>query len=162
GEVVLDGTGLYVFRPAAHRFRVLINGVRYWVANGVVPEEWLVDDLRRTRPRVVYPDWRVRAMVGPFAGFLEAHYVALPDGLLVPGTTIAVRGGTGRVWVNLLVPGPYRVAASPGLEVVIDRAPVRPGLIAVDAGRHEVAWSGPAGGIALVAYTCPERRALGA
>ncbi len=162
GEPVLDGTGLFVFRPAAHRFRVLINGVRYWVANGVVPEERLVEDLQRSRPRVVYPDWRVRAMIGPFAGFLEARYVPLPDGLLVPGASIAARGGVGRARVELPVPGPYRLVASPGLEIAIDGRPAAPGLVALDAGDHEVAWSGPGGRVRLVAYTCPERRALGA
>lgn len=162
GEPVLDGTALYVFRPAAHRFRVLINGVRYWVANGVVPEERLVEDLQHTRPRVAYADRRVRAMIGPVAGFLKAHYVALSDGLLVPGAMVAVPGGPpgGRADIELLVPGPYRLAASPGIQVAIDQAPARPGLVALDAGRHEVRWTGPRGTIALVGLTCPERRAL--
>ena len=32
GEPVLDGTALYIFRPAAYRYGALIRGVREWVA----------------------------------------------------------------------------------------------------------------------------------
>ena len=35
GEAVLDGTALYVFRPAAYRYGALIRGVREWVARGL-------------------------------------------------------------------------------------------------------------------------------
>ena len=37
GEPVLDGTALYVFRPAAYRYGTLVRGVREWVARGTSP-----------------------------------------------------------------------------------------------------------------------------
>jgi Dolichyl-phosphate-mannose-protein mannosyltransferase len=162
GEPVLDGTALAVFRPAAYRYRALINGVRLWVAQGAIPEEVIVADAARSSPRVAVPDGRVRAMVGPLATFLARHYVPAGEGFLVAGATVPVGGGArgGRRYVELLVGGPYRVALTPGVEAAIDRAPVRPGISQLDAGRHEVTWRGPVGAIRLVALGCAERREL--
>ena len=161
-EPVLDGTALAVFRPAAYRYRTLINGVRLWVANGVIAEDAIVEEIRRSRPRVAYADWRVRAMVGPLQAFLARHYVLRPDGLLVPGARIPVAGGPagGREYIELLVPGPYRLALSPGVTAAIDRTPVRPGLVELPEGRHEVTWTGPPGMIGLTALSCAERGPL--
>jgi 4-amino-4-deoxy-L-arabinose transferase-like glycosyltransferase len=162
GEPVLDGTALAVFRPAAHRYRVLINGVRLWVANGVIAEETIVEDIRRSRPPLAYPDWRVRAMVGPLQTFLARHYVQRSDGLLVPGARIAVAGGPagGRAHVDLLLSGAYRLASSPGIAVAIDQTPAGPGLVSLREGRHEVRWTGPPGAIGLTLASCAERGPL--
>jgi hypothetical protein len=159
-DPVLDGTALYVFRPAAYRYGVLIRGVREWVARGVVAEEVIAEDMRAARAPVAYPDRRVRGMIGPVADLLRRHYVAGPEGLLVAGAEIAAAGGGGRSVVDLLVPGPYLVAFGPGLDVAIDGAPARRGWLALSTGRHEVTWRGPGGTIRLAAATCPERRSL--
>jgi hypothetical protein len=160
---VLDGTALYVFRPAAYRYRTLIRGVRLWIAQGVLAEEEIVADVRRTRPAVAHADPRVRALVGPLESLLARQWVPQADGLLVPGATIPVSGAPtgGRVWLDLLRSGPYRLAASAGITVAVDRIPRSPGLIDLESGRHEVTWTGPPGRIELAALGCAERTALG-
>jgi hypothetical protein len=163
GEPVLDGTALAVFRPAAHRFGVLITGVREWVARGVLAEETLEADMRAARPRIAYVDQRVRGMVGPVAAFLRRHYVPAWSGLLVAGARIATPADAdgGRAYVDLVVEGAFLLTIPPGLRVEVDGAPVRPGWVTLAAGRHEVTWRGAGGTIGLRAATCPERRALG-
>jgi 4-amino-4-deoxy-L-arabinose transferase-like glycosyltransferase len=164
GEPVLDGTALAVFRPAAYRYRVLIRGIRKWIAEGKIPEERFVDDAREARPRVAYPDIRLKALVGPMKDFLRRHYVAMPGGLLVAGAAIRETppGGGGRASVDLLHGETYRLTASPALRVSIDGEPVPPGLARLTAGRHEVTWTGPVGSIELTTLACAERKALGA
>jgi hypothetical protein len=163
GEPVLDGTALYVFRPAAYRFGALVTGVREWVARGRLSEDTIAADMRAARARIAHADRRVRGMIGPIAALLRRHYVPAWDGLLVAGARIAApadaRGG--RAHVDLLVGGPFVLTAAPHLEVSIDGVPARPGWIALGAGRHRVEWVGAGGDIALRAATCPERRALG-
>ena len=80
GEAVIDGTALYVFRPAAYRHGALIRGVRVWVAQGVIPEEAIADDMRAARAPVAHDDFRIRGMVGPVADLLRQHYVRGPTG----------------------------------------------------------------------------------
>lgn len=161
-EPVLDGTALAVFRPPVQRFRTLIMGIRLGIAHGAISEERLVDDLRHTRPRVAYADSRLRSLVGAMAEFIRGHYVARSDGLLVLGATLAAPGNPprGRADVELLVGGPYRLMASPGLAVAIDGVAMPRGFVELHPGRHEVQWTGPPGVISLTAATCPERRAL--
>lgn len=160
GEAILDGTALYVFRPPAYHHRVFILGIREWIATGVVAEERLVEEIRRARPRVAYPDTRLRAIV-KVAAFVEHHYVRHPDGIMVPGAVIPVPGGPagGRVSVELVATAPYRLALTDGLRVTIDETPARPGVVELEAGRHAIAWTGPPGTITLAAATCPERGA---
>jgi hypothetical protein len=160
GEAVIDGTALYVFRPAAYRHGALIRGVREWVARGVIPEEAIADDMRAARAPVAHTDFRIRGMVGPVADLLREHYVRGPDGLLLAGAEIAAAAGGGRAIVNLLAAGPYLLAFSPGLEVTVDGTPARPGWLAIPPGRHEIVWLGSAGTIRLTVATCPEREAL--
>jgi 4-amino-4-deoxy-L-arabinose transferase-like glycosyltransferase len=160
GEAVLDGTALSVFRPAAYRYGALIRGVREWVARGVIPEEQIAGDMRRARAPIAHVDFRIRGMVGPVADLLRQHYVPGPDGLLVAGADVEANAGDGRVLVDLLAAGPYRLSYPPGLEVSIDGAPAARGWHPLAPGPHEVVWRGPAGTIRLIAATCPERRAL--
>jgi hypothetical protein len=161
GEPVLDGTALYVFRPPAYRHRVFILGIREWIATGVIAEEQLVEEIRRARPRVAYPDRRLRAIL-QVAAFVERHYVPHPDGILVPGATITVPGGPsgGRVTVDLVAAGPYRLMLTDGLAVTIDGTPARRGMMELGAGPHAIAWTGPPGTIRLAAATCLERSRL--
>jgi hypothetical protein len=162
GEPVLDGTALYVFRPAAYRYHVLMRGIRKWIAEGMIPEERIVDDVRDARPRVAYLDQRLRALVGPMEEFLRRHYVPTSDGLLVAGAAIReapARDG-GRAFVELLHGETYRLTASPEARVAIDQQPFGPGLVRLDAGRHEVTWTGPVGSIELMTLACAERQAL--
>jgi 4-amino-4-deoxy-L-arabinose transferase-like glycosyltransferase len=161
GEPVLDGTALYVFRPAAYRYGVLIRGVREWVARGVIAEEVIAEDMRAARAPVAYADRRLRGMIGPVADLLRRHYVPGPEGLLVAGAEVVAAGGGGRSVVDLLVSGPHLLAFGPELDVAIDKAPVHRGWLTLAAGRHEVTWQGRGGTIRLVAATCPERRGLG-
>ena len=160
GDAVLDGTALYVFRPAAYRHGALIRGVREWVARGVIPEEAIADDMRAARAPVAHVDFRIRGMIGPVADLLRQHYVAGPEGLLVAGAEIAAGEGGGRSVVNLLAAGPYLLAFGPGIEVSVDGTPARPGWLALLPGPHEITWVGSGGTIRLTVATCPERRAL--
>ena len=160
GDAVLDGTALYVFRPAAYRHGALIRGVREWVARGVIPEEVIADDMRAARAPIAHVDFRIRGMIGPVADLLRRHYVAGADGLLVAGAEVAVDVGSGRSVVDLLVPGPYLLTFPPPLEVSIDGVPVHRGWLALEPGPHEVTWRGPGGTIRLVVATCPERQAI--
>jgi dolichyl-phosphate-mannose-protein mannosyltransferase len=160
GDAVLDGTALYVFRPAAYRHGALIRGVREWVARGVIPEEAIADDMRAARAPVAHVDFRIRGMIGPVADLLRQHYVAGPDRLLVAGAEIVAAEGGGRSVVNLLAPGPYLLAFSQGLEVWVDGTPARRAWLALPPGPHEVTWLGPSGTIRLTVATCPERQAL--
>ena len=114
GDAVLDGTALYVFRPAAYRHGALIRGVREWVARGVIPEEAIADDMRAARAPVAHVDFRIRGMIGPVADLLRQHYVAGPEGLLVAGAEIAADAGGGRSVVNLLAVGPLSPGLQPG------------------------------------------------
>jgi hypothetical protein len=154
GEPVLDGTALAVFRPATYRYGALIRGIREWVARGAIPEEVIADDMRAARAGVAHDDFRIRGMIGPVADLLRRHYVAGPDGLLVPGADVRAEEGGGRAMVDVLVPGPYLVAFPAGLELAIDGAPVRRGWRTLDPGPHELVWS------RLTRATCPERRVL--
>jgi 4-amino-4-deoxy-L-arabinose transferase-like glycosyltransferase len=161
GEPVLDGTALAVFRPAAYFQRVFILGIREWIAAGVVPEERVVADIRRTAPRVAVDDRRLRAIL-QVAALVDAHYVPHPDGILVAGAAVPVPGDPagGRATVELLAAGPYRLTATTGVVVALDGQPAAPGVMALAAGRHEVTWTGPPGPpgqIRLAALTCPER-----
>jgi len=166
GEPVLDGTALYVFRPAAYRYRVLISAVRDWIARGMLAEERIVEDVLATRPRVAYVDQRLRGLIGPMADFLALHFVRSADGVLVAGAAVRVappRDG-GRAHVDLIFGETYRLTVrpgSPGVEVTIDGQPARPGLVRLAAGRHEVAWRGPVTSIELVTLPCAERRQRG-
>jgi hypothetical protein len=160
GNAVLDGTALYVFRPAAYRYGALIRGVREWVARGVIPEETIADEMRAARAPVAHVDFRILGMVGPVADVLRRHYTAGPDGLLVAGAQIAAEEGQGRSVVDLLVPGRYLLTFSTGLTVAINGTVVHPGWHALPAGPHELTWFGPGGTIRLTVATCPERRAL--
>jgi hypothetical protein len=157
GEPILDGTALYVFRPAAYWHRVFILGIREWVAIGVVAEDRLVEEIRRAGPRVAYPDRRLRAIL-QVAEFVERHYIPHPDGIMVSGAVIPI-SGEGRATVDLVAPGPYWLTLSDGLAVTVDRSPVAPGLLPLAAGPHAVAWTGSPGTIRLAAATCPERPA---
>lgn len=161
GEAVLDGTALAVFRPPAHRYGVLITGVREWIARGVIAEEEIEADLLRTRPRVAHVDRRLRGLVGVVQSFVERYYVATGDELRLAGASVAVPGGPagGRAYVDLLVPGPYRVTRDPGIAAMLDGVLLRPGWVELEAGRHEATWTGGPGRITLISATCPERRA---
>lgn len=161
GDAVLDGTALYVFRPAAYRHGALIRGVREWVARGVIPEELIAGDMRQARAPIAHVDFRIRGMVGPVADLLRKHYVAGPDGLLIAGAEVKAEEGGGRTVADLLADGPYLLLASPGLEVTIDGTPATRGWHALTPGPHEIVWQGAAGTIRLVAATCPERSAPG-
>jgi 4-amino-4-deoxy-L-arabinose transferase-like glycosyltransferase len=162
GEAVLDGTALFVFRPAAYRYGALIRGIREWVARGVIPEEVLAEDMRAARAPIAHVDFRIRGMIGPVADLLRRHYVPAADAILVAGAEIVATEGGGRALTHLLVPGPYLLAFTPGLEVSIDGAPTRPGWLALIPGPHEITWVGQAGTIRLTVATCPERRILDA
>jgi hypothetical protein len=159
GEPVLDGTALYVSRPAAYRYGALIKGVRDWIAQGALAEEEVAADLLRSAARIGYADRRLRALVGPVADLLRARYVEMEDGLLRAGATLEVAGGPagGRGYVDLLASGLHRLEAGPGITVAVDGRPVSPGWVELAAGRHEVTWTGPAGRIRLLAASCPER-----
>ncbi len=161
GEPVLDGTALYVFRPAAYRHGALVRGVREWVARGHLAEEVIADDMRAARAPVAHADFRIRGMVGPVAAFLRRHYIPGPDGLLVVGASIPASTDGGRAVIDPLRPGPYLLTFGPELTVRLDGTSVRRGWIDLEARRHEVTWQGQGGTIRLVAATCPERRALG-
>jgi hypothetical protein len=162
GEPVLDGNALYVFRPAAYRYRVLINGVRYWIAKGVIPEEQILTDVVQAGARVGHADGRLQSLVGPVATFLARGYVKTPEGLLLAGALVPVPGGPGggRAYVELPAAGAYRLSAGPGIAVEIDGRRAALPLVRLDAGRHEITWTGPAGTIGLLAATCGERRVV--
>lgn len=162
GQAILDGTALYVFRPATYRYGALIRGVREWVARGVIPEEVIADDMRAARAPIAHVDFRIRGMIGPVADLLRRHYTPGPDGLLVAGAEVTAAEGGGRALVDLLAPGPYLLAATAGLEVSVDGAPARRGWLSLPTGPHEITWLGGGGTIRLTVATCPERRALGA
>jgi len=150
GEAVLDGTALYVFRPAAYRYRVLINGVQGWLDRG---------DVRAARPPVAYADSRVRRVPG-VAAFVSDHYVPDPSGVEVLGVRVDVPAGrpSGHARVELLASGAYRVSAERTLHVSIDGAMINRGVVALAAGTHEVGWQGVGGRITLAALSCREPR----
>ncbi|PYM63522.1 MAG: hypothetical protein DMD79_08370 [Candidatus Rokuibacteriota bacterium] len=163
GEPVLDGTALYVFRPAAYRYRTLINGVQGWIRDGTIDEADLVGEIRRAQPRLAYLDGRMRS-VPAVSAFVESHYVARSDGLWIAGARILSTGerATRRAEVEVLASGPYRVVAAGLLDVEIDGQPAAGGFVELPAGRHRVTWTGASGAITLTAATCPERRGLAA
>jgi hypothetical protein len=160
-EPVLDGTALAVFRPTAYRYGVLMNGVREWIAQGLLAEEQIEEDLRAARARVAYADSRVRSLIGPVATFLQRHYVPVTGTghLLIAGVAVPASGDPagGRAYVDLLLGGPYRYLADPGIEAALDRVPLRRGRVDLTAGRHELTWTGPAGTIRLEAVGCRDR-----
>jgi hypothetical protein len=161
GEAVLDGTALFVFRPAAYRHGVLIRGVREWVAQGLLPEPAIAADMRRARAPVAHPDRRIRGMVGAVAQFLERHYVPGPSGLLILGAEVPASTHPGRVSVELLRSGPYLLTFPPHLEVALDGELMEPGWHALEGRRYEITWHNRGGTIRLAFATCPERRTAG-
>ena len=146
GEPVLDGTALYVFRPAAYRHGALIRGVREWVARGHLAEEVIADDMRAARAPVAYADFRIRGMIGPVAAFLAPT--------LHPGPRRAPRRRRaawpastdgGRAVIEPLRAGPYLLIFGSELRCVWTALPVRRGWIDLEARRHEVTWQGQGG-----------------
>ena len=159
-EAVVDGTALAVFRPSAHRYGVLVTGIREWIARGAIPEEAIAADVRAARAPVAYADKRLRGLIGPVADFLASHYVPGDDGLLVAGVRIRAGGGSpgGRALADLVLSGPYRLTAAPGIEVAIDGQRAPRGVVPLAAGGHVVTWSGGGGTIELTVLGCAERR----
>ena len=71
GEPVLDGwpsmsSSVRVPAPGLH------SRDREWIATGVIAEERLVEEIRRARPRVAYPDRRLQAIL-KVAAFVDRH-----------------------------------------------------------------------------------------
>jgi 4-amino-4-deoxy-L-arabinose transferase-like glycosyltransferase len=161
GEAVLDGTALYVFRPAAYRHGVLIRGVREWVARGRLSEDVIAADMLAARAPIAHRDQRVQGMIGAVADLLDRYYVPGPDGLLVAGVEVPASAHPGRVTVELLRPGPYLLTFPPHLKVALDGQLMEPGWHTLEARRYELTWHNQGGTIRLAAATCPERRALG-
>jgi 4-amino-4-deoxy-L-arabinose transferase-like glycosyltransferase len=162
GEPVLDGTALYVFRPAAYRHGVLIRGIREWVARGLLSEDVIARDMRDARAPVAFADFRVRGMIGSVAHVLKRHYVAGPDGLLVLGAEVPAVTDGGRAVVDILRPGPYLLSFGPHLRVALDGTLVGRGWVALEARPYEITWHGRGGTIRLTLASCTERRALDA
>jgi 4-amino-4-deoxy-L-arabinose transferase-like glycosyltransferase len=162
GEAVLDGTALFVFRPAAYRQGVLIRGLREWVARGLLPEVAIAADMRRARAPVAHADRRIQGMVGAVAQFLERYYVPGPSGLLILGAEVPASTHPGRVPVELLRPGPYLLTFPSHLEVALDGQLVKPGWHTLEARRYEITWHNQGGTIRFAFASCPERRRLGA
>src|SRR5262249_37311433 len=117
GEPVLDGRALAVFRPTALRYASLVRGLRTWIEQGVISSEALADDVRKARAPVGVLDSRLR-IGGPLWDVIARYYVQEPDALLVAGANVTVPGGAGQTDIDLLVPGPYEVVATPGLRVI--------------------------------------------
>ncbi len=156
GEAVLDGGPLAVFRPTALRYPSLVRGLRTWIARGVIPSDALVHDLWRARAPVGVES-RLRDLDGPISAFIARYYVREPDGLLVAGASVTLPGGAGEVDVDLLVPGRYEIAMTPGIRVLIDGvAPPSPTWLS--GGYHRIAWSGGAGTLRLAILPCAQRR----
>ncbi len=162
GEAVLDGTALFVFRPAAYRHGVLIRGVREWVAQGLLPEMAIAADMRRARAPVAHADRRIQGMVGAVAQFLERHYVPGPNGLLILGAEVPASTDGGRAIIEILRAGPYLLSFPPHLRVAFDGKLVERGWTTLGARRYDVTWHGKGGTIRLAFASCAERRALSA
>jgi MFS family permease len=162
GEAVLDGTALFVFRPAAYRHGALIRGVREWVAQGLLSEVAIAADMRRARAPVAHADRRVRGMIGAVAEFLRRHYVPGPSELLILGAEVAASTDGGRSIAELLRAGPYLVSFPAHLRVAFDGKLVEPGWTTLAARRYDITWHGKGGTIRLAFASCPERRRLGA
>jgi hypothetical protein len=161
GEAVLDGTALAVFRPAAYRQGVLIRGIREWVARGKLSEDAIAADILASRAPIAYRDQRIQGMIGSVAVLLERYYVPGPSGLLLAGAEVSASTQPGRVTVELLRPGSYRLTFPPHLTVALDAQVLAPGWHTLEARRYEITWWGQGGTIRLTAATCPERRSLG-
>lgn len=161
GEAVFDGTGLYVFRPAATRYAALVVGIRRWIGTGRIAVAELVDELRRSRAPVGLWDTRLRIVGGPLAAFAERYYVRRPNGLLLAGVAISTGASdVDRVFVELLRSTIYRVTVPPDGAVEIDGVKVSPGLVRLTEGAHVVTWSPRTrGAIEITASTCAERTA---
>ncbi len=161
GEPVLDGTGLYVFRPAAMRYAALVVGIRRWIGVGRISSAALVDELRRSAPPVGLRDTRIRIVGGAITAFADRYYVRRPDGLLLAGAAVTVDGtDSGRASIELIRSTIYRVTTPPGGAVAIDGVDVSPGLVSLTEGAHVVTWSNRTRGtIEITAGTCAERSA---
>src|SRR6266508_2306144 len=94
---------------------------------------------------------------GPVSAFIEKYYLREPDGLLVAGAGVPLPGGAGETDVDLLVPGRYEVAITPGVRVMIDGAVSAPSVTWLSGGRHRISWSGVAGTLRLAIVPCAQR-----
>lgn len=160
GEPVLDGTAFAVFRPSAYHFHVLVRGLRSWIADGVISEERILQEMLDARAPVADPDHRLQALGRGMETLLATYYGAGPNQLLLAGRTIPLPKGptSGSQPVTLLMSGRYHVTVSDGAAVRIDGAPVHEDLVSLEAGRHELAWQGSGGTISLLIAPCQERR----
>ncbi|PWU24815.1 MAG: hypothetical protein C5B48_04455 [Candidatus Rokuibacteriota bacterium] len=157
GEAVVDSRPLAVFRPTALRYHALPLGVRIWIANGTIPADSLVGDLERARAPVGVLDGRLRRVGGSVAQFITAHYMREPDGLLVAGATLTLRGHLGETDVDVLVPGLHHVFLDPGVRAAIDGVDTRSAAVDLTAGRHQISWSGGPGTLRLMLAPCAQR-----
>jgi hypothetical protein len=156
GEAVLDGGPLAVFRPTALRYPSLVRGLRNWIEQGVIPVDVLVGDLWRARAPVGVSDSRLR-LGGPFSAFIAKYYVREPDGLLVAGASVPLPAGAGEADIDLLIPGRYEIAVTPGIRVMIDGAISTPPVTWLEGGHHRVAWTGAPGTLRLLIAPCAQR-----
>jgi hypothetical protein len=159
GDAVLDAGPLAVFRRTALRYPSLVQGVRTWIARGVISADALVDDLRRARAPVGVFDSRLRKLGGPLPAFIVTHYLREPDGLLVAGASLSVPDGAGETDVDVLVPGRYAVTAPPAIRASVDGVGLVPPVIWLREGRRRISWSGGPGTIRLAIVPCagPDR-----
>jgi 4-amino-4-deoxy-L-arabinose transferase-like glycosyltransferase len=160
GEPVLDGTASAVFRPTAYHFHVLVQGLRSWIAAGVLSKQRVLEELYQARAPVADPDRRLHALGGDVDAFLATYYGAGPNALRLAGTTIPLPKGStsGSRLVTLLIGGAYDLTGGNGVAITIDGAPVHDGLVSLEAGKHELAWQGSGGTISLLIAPCHERR----
>lgn len=159
-EPVLDGTAFAVFRPSAYHFQVLVRGLRLWIADGVIPEQSVLQELYHARAPVADPDHRLHALGRDVETFLATYYGAGPNQLLLAGTIIPLPRGvtSGSQSVALLMSGRYHLTVSDGVAITIDGSPVPEDLVSLEAGRHELTWQGSDGTVSLLIAPCHERR----
>ena len=160
GEPVLDGTAFAVFRPSAYHFHVLVRGLRSWIADGVISEQSILQELYHARAPVADPDHRLHALGRGVETFLATYYGAGPSQLLLAGTIVPLSKGptSGSRSVTLLMSGQYHLSVSDGVAIAIDGSPVHEDLVSLEAGRHELTWQGSGGTISLLIAPCHERR----
>jgi hypothetical protein len=90
----------------------------------------------------------------PIAGFVDAHYLREPGGLLVAGANLSAVDPAGEAEVDVLVAGGYAATVSAGLRARVDGAEVASGVLWLDNGRRRVSWSGGPGSIRLAVLPC--------
>jgi len=166
-DSVFDAYGRYIFRPHATYYYRLANAIIMWLQAGVIPENDIMNDLRKSHCKVVIFSDPITRLPPNLLRFLRSNYVA--TGFRAGGNEVGVAGRAlhradlvgNRATVSLIASAEYAVQARGGTpKVYIDGQLYRAPLLLAQ-GEHQIVVEGDFQSLAIFysrALSVPFRR----